>query len=68
MGRAQRGRVSRGREANGEWRWGVGTLLPIIELCKCSPGMVTAMGVSVGLTGAAIMAKGTLGAEAALGA
>src|SRR3954454_8487378 len=36
------------------------TLLPIIELCKCSPGMVTAMGVSVGLTAAAINAKGTL--------
>jgi acyl-CoA dehydrogenase len=35
------------------------TLLPIIELCKCSPGMVTAMGVSVGLTAAAIMSKGT---------
>ena len=36
------------------------TLLPIIELCKCSPGMVTAMGVSVGLTAAAITAKGTV--------
>jgi acyl-CoA dehydrogenase len=36
------------------------TLLPIIELCKCSPGMVTAMGVSVGLTAAAINAKGTI--------
>src|SRR6476646_1118151 len=35
------------------------TMLPIIELCKCSPGMVTAMGVSVGLTAAAIMSKGT---------
>src|SRR3954454_9945730 len=35
-------------------------MLPIIELCKCSPGMVTAMGVSVGLTAAAIMAKGTI--------
>src|SRR5215475_8503190 len=35
------------------------TLLPIIELCKCSPGMVTALGVSVGLTAAAIMSKGT---------
>ena len=34
-------------------------MLPIIELCKCSPGMVTAMGVSVGLTAAAIMSKGT---------
>ncbi len=40
-------------------RGGGFTLLPIIELCKCSPGMVTAMGVSVGLTAAAIMAKGT---------
>src|SRR5262245_3575522 len=30
------------------------TLLPIIELCKCSPGMVTALGVSVGLTASAI--------------
>ncbi len=36
------------------------TMLPIIELCKCSPGMVTAMGVSVGLTATAIMAKGTV--------
>jgi len=35
-------------------------MLPIIELCRCSPGMVTAMGVSVGLTAAAIMAKGTV--------
>jgi alkylation response protein AidB-like acyl-CoA dehydrogenase len=34
-------------------------MLPIIELCKCSPGMVTAMGVSVGLTAASIMSKGT---------
>jgi hypothetical protein len=39
---------------------GAMTLLPIIELCKCSPGMVTALGVSVGLTAAAVMAKGTL--------
>ena len=36
------------------------TMLPIIELCKCSPGMVTAMGVSVGLTSAAIMSRGTI--------
>jgi hypothetical protein len=35
------------------------TLLPIIELCKCSPGMVTAMGVSVGLAATSIMSKGT---------
>ena len=34
-------------------------MLPIIEICKYCPGMITAMGVSVGLTGAAIMSKGT---------
>jgi alkylation response protein AidB-like acyl-CoA dehydrogenase len=36
------------------------TLIPIIELCKVCPGMVTAMGVSMGLTSAAINAKGTI--------
>jgi alkylation response protein AidB-like acyl-CoA dehydrogenase len=36
------------------------TLIPIIELCRWCPGMVTAMGVSVGLTSAAIMSKGTV--------
>jgi len=36
------------------------TLIPIIELCRYCPGMVTAMGVSVGLTSAAIMGKGTI--------
>jgi alkylation response protein AidB-like acyl-CoA dehydrogenase len=35
-------------------------MLPIIEICKYCPGMITAMGVSVGLTGSAIMSKGTL--------
>jgi alkylation response protein AidB-like acyl-CoA dehydrogenase len=35
-------------------------VLPIIELCRCSPGMVTALGVSVGLTAAAILSRGTL--------
>jgi alkylation response protein AidB-like acyl-CoA dehydrogenase len=34
-------------------------MIPIIELCRWSPGMVTAMGVSVGLTSAAIMSRGT---------
>ena len=43
-------------------------LIPIIELCRYCPGMVTALGVSVGLTAAAIMSKGTIGAEGALGA
>ncbi len=36
------------------------TLIPIIELCRYCPGMVTAMGVSVGLTASAIMSKGTI--------
>jgi hypothetical protein len=34
-------------------------LIPIIELCRHCPGMVTAMGVSVGLTAASILSKGT---------
>jgi alkylation response protein AidB-like acyl-CoA dehydrogenase len=34
-------------------------LIPIIEISKYCPGMVTAMGVSMGLTAGAIMAKGT---------
>jgi alkylation response protein AidB-like acyl-CoA dehydrogenase len=38
---------------------GAFTLIPIIELCRVCPGMVTAMGVSMGLTASAIMSKGT---------
>jgi hypothetical protein len=34
--------------------------LPIIELCRYSPGMVTALGVSMGLTAQAILARGTI--------
>jgi len=34
--------------------------IPIIELCRYSPGMVTALGVSVGLTANAIMSRGTI--------
>ena len=34
-------------------------MIPIIELCRYCPGMVTAMGVSMGLTSAAIMSRGT---------
>lgn len=36
------------------------SMIPIIELCRVCPGMVTAMGVSMGLTASAIMSKGTL--------
>ncbi len=35
------------------------SLIPIIELCRYCPGMVTAMGVSMGLTASAIMSRGT---------
>jgi len=35
-------------------------LIPIIELCRYCPGMVTALGVSTGLTAAAVMSKGTI--------
>ncbi len=34
-------------------------MIPIIELCRYSPGMVTALGVSVGLTPRAILSRGT---------
>jgi len=36
------------------------SMIPVIELCRYCPGMVTAMGVSLGLTGQAIMSKGTI--------
>ena len=35
-------------------------MIPIIELSRLSPGMVTALGVSMGLTANAIMSKGTI--------
>jgi alkylation response protein AidB-like acyl-CoA dehydrogenase len=35
------------------------SLIPVIELSRYCPGMVTAMGVSMGLTGSAILSKGT---------
>ena len=35
------------------------TLIPIIEICRYCPGMVTAMGVSMGLTASAITSRGT---------
>ena len=35
-------------------------MIPVIELSRYSPGMVTAMGVSVGLTAGTIMSRGTV--------
>ena len=56
--------AAKGDAADGEERpsggGGAMFMIPIIELCRCSPGMVTAMGVSVGLTPASIMSKGTI--------
>jgi alkylation response protein AidB-like acyl-CoA dehydrogenase len=46
------------REARSEEDVGL-QLIPIVELCRYCPGMVTALGVSVGLTAQAILAKGT---------
>ena len=34
--------------------------LPVIELCRYAPGMVTALGVSVGLTAGAISSRGSI--------
>jgi alkylation response protein AidB-like acyl-CoA dehydrogenase len=49
------------KRAEGGGGSGVGmTLIPIIELCRYCPGMVTAMGVSVGLTAGTIMSRGTV--------
>src|SRR3954471_9270762 len=58
-GSASDGKQEAGSERDRGGGGGGFTMLPIIELCKCSPGMVTALGVSVGLTSAAIMSKGT---------
>ena len=48
------------RRATGDTNAAAMMMLPIIEICRHSPGMVTAMGVSMGLTSAAIMSKGTI--------
>ena len=49
------------REARGDRGDAVAMqMIPTIELCRYCPGMVTAMGVSIGLTVGAIMGKGSL--------
>src|SRR5262249_14261644 len=57
-----RGEGARSRpRSSGSDGEGIGLqMVPIIELCRWCPGMVTAMGVSFGLTAAAIMSKGTI--------
>jgi acyl-CoA dehydrogenase len=63
----ERGEGGEGRSPKPKPQAGDGTgdsaalqLIPIIELCRYCPGMVTAMGVSIGLAASAIMSKGTL--------
>src|SRR4029077_16451866 len=56
-----RGETAKARRADGADADGPGlAFIPIIELCRWCPGMVTAMGVSWGLTASAIMSKGTI--------
>jgi alkylation response protein AidB-like acyl-CoA dehydrogenase len=59
--REKRGEAPKKRDEDGEGGGeGVGMqMIPIIELCRHCPGMVTALGVSVGLTASAILGKGT---------
>jgi hypothetical protein len=51
--RSMAGEDIRGERSAGE------TLIPMIELSRCSPGLVTALGVSVNLTAGAILRAGT---------
>jgi acyl-CoA dehydrogenase len=56
-----RGEAAKVRRANGGDADVTGlAMIPIIELCRWCPGMVTAMGVSMALTPTAIMSKGTV--------
>jgi alkylation response protein AidB-like acyl-CoA dehydrogenase len=64
QGAAGAGDAGAARDSDAEAHAGRGDgaalqLIPIIELCRFCPGLVTAMGVSMGLTAAAILAKGT---------
>jgi acyl-CoA dehydrogenase len=56
--------LAKGEEAPQRKREGVGDgslmTIPVIELCRYCPGMVTAMGVSRGLAPAAIRSRGTI--------
>ncbi len=62
--------VARRREADGGGRARNGdaggggsqaalTLIPIVEICRYCPGLVTALGVSTGLAGGTVMKRGT---------
>ncbi|MDA8274335.1 MAG: acyl-CoA dehydrogenase family protein [Actinomycetota bacterium] len=60
--RARSGRsdgAPRREEGAGDGGAAAMTLIPIVELCRYCPGIVTAMGVSVGLAAGTIMKRGT---------
>jgi len=59
-GQAPAEKKQRARDTAGRGDAAAMALIPVIELCRYCPGMVTALGVSTGLTGAAIMSKGTI--------
>jgi hypothetical protein len=47
------------RAGRGEGSNAAMALIPVIEMCKVTPGMVTALGVSTGLAAGTIMKRGT---------
>ncbi len=59
-GAAPRDRKPRAEFSSGAADAAAMRVLPILEISRHSPGMITALGVSVGLTSTAIMKKGTL--------
>jgi hypothetical protein len=59
-GAAPKKKSSGGGDVEAKADQAAAALIPIIELCRYCPGMVTAMGVSVGLTASAILSKGTI--------
>jgi alkylation response protein AidB-like acyl-CoA dehydrogenase len=59
QGDAPKKRSSGGGDPDAKADQAAASLIPIIELCRHCPGMVTALGVSTGLTAAAILSKGT---------
>jgi acyl-CoA dehydrogenase len=63
--REKRGEAKTERKSDGRFRQDLADaaamrVIPIVELCRYSPGMVTALGVSIGLTAGAIMSKGSI--------
>ena len=58
-GDAGGGSAERAGGARGDGGAAAMTMIPIVELCRYCPGIVTAMGVSIGLAAGTIMKRGT---------